>query len=182
MSLRTPKAPPSPACRVLPCGRPMPSDEGPRNVTDLREQLAQMMARLDRYVAEKKLNRSDARGKILETIVFEARHFRPHDLLAHLQKRFPRVGKATLYRNLPVLVESGVIQEGPTAPGGQILYELADAEHHDHIVCLDCQKIFEFHDDAIEKRQEATAQKLGFSVTGHRHVVYASCKYRSQKN
>src|SRR5690606_23766331 len=98
-----------------------------------------------------------------------------------LAARHPEVGKATLYRNLPILVESGVLCEGPTDPDGQTLYELAGEEHHDHIFCLDCRKIFEFHDEAIERRQDAVAESMKFHTKGHRHVVFASCDYLSTK-
>lgn len=139
--------------------------------------LESMLARLSTYVENQDLNRSEAREKILRTIVLEARHFTAIDLLERLSKRHPEVGKATLYRNLPILVASGVLSEGPMDLEGQILYELAGEEHHDHIFCMDCRKIFEFHDEAIEKRQEAIAEAMQFRTKGHRHVVFASCSY-----
>lgn len=168
----------SPRAR-LPCGRPLTAapevtGEGARTL------LANLLKRLDEYVAAQGLNRSDARRKIIETIVREGRHFRALDLLAWLSERFPEVGKATLYRTLPVLVASGVLQEGPTDSEGQVLYELADGDHHDHLVCLDCRQIFEFHDDAIEARQDAVAARMGFRTRSHRHVVYAHCDYREK--
>jgi Fur family ferric uptake transcriptional regulator len=172
----TPRQPAAPAAPKLPCGRPRGAEHA-ESAADARQLLDSLLARLDAFVAERGLNRSETRRKILETIVREARHFRALDLLERLKVRHPQVGKATLYRTLPVLVESGVIQEGPTDSEGQTLYELADEEHHDHIVCLDCRRIFEFHDDDIERRQDAVAARLGFSTRSHRHVVYARCDY-----
>ncbi|MBC7386292.1 MAG: transcriptional repressor [Cryobacterium sp.] len=170
------KAPTSPPSRSLPCGRPLPKLENTGE--DGEQLLANLNQRLEQYVSDRRLNRSEARAKILETIVFEARHFTPQDLLAHLGKRFPEVGKATLYRNLPVLVESGILQEGPTDSEGQSFYELSDGEHHDHIVCTDCHRIFEFHDETIERRQDSVAEGMKFKTQSHRHVIYASCSYR----
>lgn len=173
------KAPPPPSSpRTLPCGRPLPKPEREEETSE--KLLEALTARLDSFVAERRLNRSEARGKILETIIFEARHFRPQDLLTRLGKRFPEVGKATLYRNLPVLVESGILQEGPTDSDGQSFYELADGEHHDHIVCSDCGKIFEFHDETIERQQESVTEAMRFSPKSHRHVVYAECDYQRE--
>ncbi len=119
---------------------------------------------------------------MLETIVYEARHFRVQDLLARLGRRHPEVGQATLYRNLPILVESGILQEGPTDADGQTFYEAAHEEHHDHIVCVDCRRIFEFHDEAIESRQVSVAKRLGFAPRDHRHVIYASCEYLAKRS
>lgn len=140
-----------------------------------------LIEKLDGFVTQKNLNRSEVRAKILETIVFDAQHFRAQDLLEPLFKRYPSVGKATLYRTLPILVESGILQEGPTDLEGQKLYELAGDAHHDHIVCLDCNGIYEFHDDAIEKKQAHISHELGFTAQSHRHVIYASCDFLKRK-
>ncbi len=158
--------------KKLPCGRPLGHDA--KQGVQL---LNRLLKKLAAFVEKKGLNRSQAREKILETIVKEARHFRAQDLLERLQKRYPEVGKATLYRNLPVLVESGLIQEGPMGPHGNALYELSEDRHHDHIVCMDCEQIFEFHNDFIEQKQTLISKKMGFTLRDHRHVIYASCDY-----
>ena len=159
----------------LPCGRPAPqAKESHQSTTEL---LKKSIDQLNAFCTQQKLNRSEAREKILETIIREARHFTALDLLERLQKRFPEIGKATMYRNLPVLVESGVLQEGPHDPNGQILYELSGEDHHDHIVCMDCGRIFEFHDSMIEKRQDHISASLHFTPRDHRHVIFAACDY-----
>ncbi len=163
------------SAKELPCGRPLPVQIAA--VATTTQLLKLMSERLDAYVTEQKLNRSEAREKILATIVKEARHFRAQDLLDRLKQRYPEVGKATVYRNLPVLVASGVLQEGPIDKDGQAFYELADDDHHDHIVCVNCQHIFEFHDTAIENRQDVVANKLGFKPRAHKHVIYAECDF-----
>ena len=164
---------------TLPCGRPMLTVH--KSNTPLLEVLKE---RLDKFTSEKQLNRSEAREKILETIVNESRHFRSLDLLERLGKRYPGVGKATLYRNLPVFVESGILKPGPTDPEGQVFYELCEDDneehHHDHIVCLDCKRIFEFHDDVIENRQSQVSKSMSFSAKKHTHVIYAACEYRTK--
>ncbi len=165
--------------QVLPCGRPLPKNRNqPENTSSFFDSAK---VKLNAFVAEKSLKRSEAREKILKTIIYEARHFRAQDLLDRLKDRYPEVGKATLYRTLPILIESGIIQEGPTDSDGQILYELTDTSHHDHIVCLDCQRIFEFHDKFIEKQQEKVSGALRFTARTHRHVIYASCDYKKTK-
>lgn len=162
------------AKKLLPCGRPSPAGHNP-------PLLERALARLREYCAEQSLNRTEAREKILETIVQEGRHFTALELLEAVGKRHPEVGKATVYRTLPVLVASGLLEEGPTDPDGNALYELAGEGHHDHIVCLDCRRIFEFHDEAIERRQDRVADGLSFTPKGHRHVIYAACDYRAAR-
>jgi Fur family ferric uptake transcriptional regulator len=165
--------------QTLPCGRPRPKVHQPRRDSGALHR--EMELKLNAYVTEKGLNHSEARTKILEVIALEGFHFRAQDLVEKLQKRYPEVGRSTVYRNLPILVECGLIQEGPADPDGQALYELANEDHHDHIVCTDCGGIFEFHDDAIEKRQEEISKQLGFLAKSHRHVVYGACQYLQKK-
>lgn len=162
--------------KPFPCGRPAPVQVN--QSIDADKLWLNAVTQLNAYCAEKKLNRSEAREKILETIIREARHFTALDLLERLQQRYPEIGKATMYRNLPVLVASGILEEGPHDPNGQVLYEIAGSDHHDHIVCLDCRRIFEFHDKTIEKRQDQVTEDLNFRPVKHRHVIFASCQYR----
>lgn len=159
----------------LPCGRPLPKTTGSAKTTAAL--LKSSIARLDAYCDEEKLNRSEAREKVLETIVRERRHFTALDLLGRLQDRFPEIGKATMYRTLPILVQSGILREGPHDQNGHVLYELSEDDHHDHIVCLDCRRIFEFHDRTIEKRQDRISTSLRFTPRDHRHVIFAACDY-----
>lgn len=160
---------------TLPCGRPLPQQKTEEESSS--SLLKRIVVQLNKYCVENKLNRSEAREKILDVAVNGSRHFTALELLERLQKRFPEIGKATLYRNLPVLVESSVLQEGPHDANGQITYELAGTDHHDHIVCQDCKRIFEFHDEVIEKRQEKISESMNFTPRDHHHVVYASCNF-----
>ncbi|MGZ3707544.1 MAG: transcriptional repressor, partial [Bdellovibrionota bacterium] len=60
------------------------------------------------------------------------------------------------------------------------MYEPVDEEHHDHIICVDCGEIFEFHDDQIESQQSQVAREMKFEEVRHRHVVYARCAYKKK--
>ena len=120
----------------LPCGRPAPAEQEHHEREHLS--LEEMTRRLEAFVAEKKLNRSEARARILDVIAVQSSHFSAQDLVERIQERFPEVGRSTVYRNLPIFVECGLIQEGPPNAEGMALYELTHSadDHHDHIVCL----------------------------------------------
>lgn len=166
--------------RLLPCGRA--AEKSVESVEQLQKLFDSLLKKLSAHVSEHGLKNSDVRIKVLETIVFEARHFTALHLLERLAVRHPDVGKATLYRTLPILLESGIIQEGPPDMQGQTLYELDDGSHHDHIVCLDCHHIFEFYDPSIEKQQDNIALELKFKAKSHRHVIYAECSLLRERS
>jgi Fur family ferric uptake transcriptional regulator len=41
------------------------------------------------------------------------------------------------------------------------------------MVCLETGNVIEFHDEIIEKRQEAIAKELGYEIVDHSMVLYA---------
>jgi Fur family ferric uptake transcriptional regulator len=70
-----------------------------------------------------------------------------------------------------------ILKESLMDVQGRVVYERFDEGHHDHIVCLDCGQILEFHDDEIEAQQQKVTKKLRFEEVRHRHVIYARCSY-----
>jgi Fur family ferric uptake transcriptional regulator len=160
----------------LPCGRKPPREAPTRKTT-----LAQWQEMLRVYVEAHQLKNSESRNKILTVIASDQSHFNPQVLVKRVMERYPDVGAATVYRNIPILLAAGVIQESLTEESGEPLYELSDETHHDHIVCVDCGAIFEFHEDLIEKTQEKVIAGLRFKSVRHKHVIYAQCDYRSRE-
>ena len=101
-------------------------------------------------------------------------HVSVEELLARVRKRDASIGYATVYRTLKLLVDGGLASLRNFGEGFA-RYEPVDEHHHDHLICEVCQKIVEFHDDFIEKRQEEVARELGFDLTHHRHELFGVC-------
>ena len=81
---------------------------------------------------------------------------------------------ATVYRVLTQLEGAGLLHRH-SFESNTAVFELADDEHHDHMVCTKCGLVVEFKDDVIEKRQYEIAQQHGFDVGAHTHIVYGLC-------
>jgi len=163
--------------RKPPCGRPPVDVKHDANRAAL---LREFLARLESYVRERGLKQSAVRTQILEAILKISGHFSVHELTEAVRVHSPQIGAATVYRNIPLLIEAGVLQETLKTDSGQAYYELAQDDHHDHIVCLDCGRIFEFHDRTIEREQEKITRSMNFETQAHRHVIYANCDFRKQ--
>jgi len=139
------------------------------------EKVDAMHEALNAYMREKGL-RSTNQRRLVSDVFFRTRgHLSIDDLLALVRKKDPTVGYATVYRTLKLLSESGLAYErqfrdGPTR------YELAHPEsHHDHLICVQCGRIEEFEDQAIEDLQEQVARRHGFAPSSHRHELYGVC-------
>ena len=103
------------------------------------------------------------------------KHFNADSLYERFKKRGSRVGRATVYRNLPLLLEAGVIQKSAGSGKRDFYEKTEDKGHHDHMVCLDCKKIIEFHSDELEELQEELSREYKFSLVFHDHRLFGYC-------
>ena len=134
----------------------------------------QLKERWKAYLVDHHLNTTAQREVIVDLFLRTADHVSIDELLAKVRRRHQKVGYATVYRTLKLLVDSGLASERQFGDG-QTRYEVAGA-HHDHLICARCNVILEFEDAEIERLQEKIAQRLGgFTVIRHRHELYALC-------
>ncbi|MDO5692627.1 MAG: ferric iron uptake transcriptional regulator [Pseudomonadota bacterium] len=115
------------------------------------------------------------RLKILELFQkAEQRHMTAEDVYRLLLAEQSDIGLATVYRVLMQFEQAGLLSRNHFE-AGKAVYELREDEHHDHLVCLDCGHVEEFHDPEIEKRQNAVAKARGFTIADHALSLYANC-------
>ena len=116
------------------------------------------------------------RLKILEVLESSpSHHLSAEDIYRVLIEQNEEVGVATIYRVLSQFEESGIVQK-LNFENNQAVYELCGADHHDHLVCVKCNKIIEFQDDVIEQHHIQIAKKHGFELTDHSLYLYGLCK------
>ena len=143
------------------------SDFRPNDTGELKE-------RWRAYIQDRRLNTTSQREAIVEQFLRTRDHVSIDELLGKVRKRHPKVGYATVYRTLKLLVDSGLAVERQFGDG-QARYEVV-GDHHDHLICVKCGLILEFEDDEIEQLQEKIATRLGgFTVLRHRHELYGLC-------
>jgi Fur family ferric uptake transcriptional regulator len=115
------------------------------------------------------------RLRILE--LFESsnvRHLSAEDIYKMLLKDGTDTGLATVYRVLTQFERAGLLVRHHFE-SGKAVFELNQGGHHDHLVCLQCGRVEEFYDAAIEKRQIAIAKERGFTIHEHSLHLYADC-------
>ena len=116
---------------------------------------------------------------LLKIICDTKDHFQPHDILMLLRKQGYNLSLTTVYRNVALLVQAGIIcratvQEAPRSGG--VWYEhIWDHEHHDHLICSHCGKKVEFFYPAIDILQEAVAKEHGFTLERHHLELTGLC-------
>lgn len=122
------------------------------------------------------------REAVLKVLYNNEDHFSPEDLYLLVKENYPKlnVGIATVYRTLNLLEESDMVTSISFGAQGK-KYEIATKPHHDHMICRHCNKIIEFEDDTIEKRQKSIAKKHNFKLTGHLMQLYGICSECNKK-
>jgi Fur family ferric uptake transcriptional regulator len=102
------------------------------------------------------------------------RHLSAEDVHRHLAEDDMDIGLATVYRVLTQFEQAGLLRRH-YFDAGHAVFELNEGGHHDHLICLQCGKVEEFYDAAIEKRQLKIAEERGFKVVEHALYLYADC-------
>jgi Fur family transcriptional regulator, ferric uptake regulator len=115
------------------------------------------------------------RQVIVETFISSDEHITVEDLHHRVRGIDRTVSAATVYRTINMLVEMGVATKRHFGTGSATFECEVNKEHHDHLVCLSCGRIIEFHNDAIEDLQEAVAREHGFRISHHRMELYGTC-------
>ena len=82
----------------------------------------------------------------------------------------PSISLATIYRTLSLLEEKKIISKLEIGDG-RARYEFV-SKHHDHLVDVDTGDIFEFYDEELENLKKYIAEKMGFTLEGHRLELF----------
>ncbi len=116
------------------------------------------------------------RLKILSILeAAQVRHMTAEDVYKRLLEAGEEVGLATVYRVLTQFEAAGLVIRH-NFEGGRSVFEINEGHHHDHMVCIECGKVFEFYDSAIEERQRMVAGKAGFVMEEHSLYIYGMCQ------
>ena len=129
------------------------------------------------FLAQKNLRITSQRQVIIDTVFSTDKHFTAEELLEWSRAKDRSVSRATVYRTLPLLTESGLVQEMDFGKDYKF-YDpnYADHPNHNHIICQDCERIVEFESDKIDKLENEISHKLGFAVKSQRLQITASCQ------
>lgn len=129
------------------------------------------------FLARKNLRLTGQRRAIIESVFSTEEHFTAEQLLEWSRRRDKSVSRATVYRTLPLLTESGLVREMDFG-GSHKFYDpnYAERPRHSHIICLDCGKIVEFESKELEQLEDKISHRLGFEVKSHRLQITANCE------
>ena len=128
------------------------------------------------YLEKNDQRYSNQKKEIFDSIINQDDHFEIDSFISEMYLQGKNFSRATVYRTVKQLLEAKLIQKIATQDG-RVFYECnQELEHHDHIICNHCGKIYEIKDNTIEIKIKEACDKLNF-VPEYRSVhIYGSCE------
>jgi len=128
------------------------------------------------FLSEKGLRMTDQRKGVIEALFRQSGHFTAEDLLKDAQELEETVSRATLYRSLPLLVQSGIIRKVDVGQDNKYYALNGQSDTFKaQVICSDCNKIQDVDAPFMEWYGKTVSEKLGLKVQDQRLQVQAKC-------
>ncbi len=105
---------------------------------------------------------TEQRQQVMKILQQADRHQDADEIYRKARRNFPGISLSTVYRNLQVFKEMGLVEEHQF--GSRRYYELPDIDRHHHLVCLGCGRVFEFRCPSTDKLKSRISKEEGFKV------------------
>lgn len=132
----------------------------------------------------KETRNTKQKALIRECLIKSGKHMTVDEIYASINKDSEKISIATIYRNLKLLEEQGIIKKLYMCDDVPPLYEMneQDEHTHHHLVCKQCGAVIDFDEDLLESVEKTIEEKNGFKVEDHRVVFYGICSKCQKKN
>ncbi len=117
---------------------------------------------------------SKQREAILKVLRSTTSHPAADWVYEQVRKKLPHISLGTVYRNLRLLAQEGIISELDFA-GTPSRFD-ANTQPHSHFTCERCGRIFDVAEPAHKEIDERIASKMGLKVFNHRLEFSGLCK------
>lgn len=130
-----------------------------------------------RYLKEQGLPVTQQREAIAEVVFASQAHLSVDEIETELRQQEHRIGKATIYRTLDLLVRSNLVEEHDFGEGfKRYEHRLSPQPIHEHLICLNCGSVTEFESTEVHRIEAQVATEHGFRPTRHKLDIYGLCK------
>lgn len=113
------------------------------------------------------------RHAILQYLLSSMEHPTADEIYKALEGNFPNMSVATVYNNLRVFKDAGLVRE-LTFGDASSRFD-ANVTDHYHVICSSCGKITDFDHAALLDLESRVAESTGYVVESHRLEFYGVC-------
>ena len=115
------------------------------------------------------------RQVIYEAVVAMPGHYSPESIFAQVRRKTPSISLATVYNNLRLFVEHGLLRE--VSPHASTLLVEGNLEAHHHLVCTRCKAVQDIEGDFINYKKLSRQAPRGFELTRPLVEVFGLCRH-----
>ena len=112
---------------------------------------------------------------LFDEIFDQHRHIDANELLEALHIKGHRISRATVYRNLDLMVSCGLVRKQRLGQRRYLYEHIHGGQQHDHLVCRDCGRVVEFVSPSITAMQREICRAHGFSPDHHQFQILGLC-------
>jgi Fur family ferric uptake transcriptional regulator len=130
-----------------------------------------------RFLKDSGLPVTHQREAVAEVVFASEEHLSVDDIESRLRERGERIGKATIYRTLDLLVRSRLVEEHDFGEGfKRYEHRLSSQPLHEHLICLECGTVTEFESHELFGVENRVRAEHGFLPVRRRLDIYGLCK------
>jgi Fur family ferric uptake transcriptional regulator len=112
---------------------------------------------------------------LFEEIFAQHKHIDAEELLAAMKNRGLKISRATVYRNLDLMVDCGLVRKQRLGRDRFLYEHVHGGQHHDHLVCTGCGRVVEFVSPGIVALQAEICRAHGFQPSRHTLQISGLC-------
>lgn len=142
---------------------------------------AALLERFRQYLREHHQPITKQRDLVAQIVFLAEDHLSVEGIRRELKQRSERVGMATVYRTLDLLVDSGLVRTHEFGEGFRRYEAMAGQADHEHLICEQCGRVVEFANERLERMLPVLADEHGFQHRRHKVEIYGVCRTCRQR-
>lgn len=128
------------------------------------------------FIRSRGMRVTPERLALLDEIYRQHGHIDAEQILDGLRAAGQKVSRATVYRNLDLLVEAGLVQRQRLGRNRFLYEHVHTGQSHDHLACQECGRVVEFVSPAIQAMLSEICRAHAFSREGKQIQVLGLCQ------